>query len=124
MSCLIVSVERASGGEENGQARLYVHMTVSIITLSVYWSVSGEKGLKELIEEGTPVEILEGDGDNNLVFRVKRNLNLTLQKLFDKSHVKNIFIMKNSDCQPRVTNTKKVLETLIPNLAEFLKNRP
>ena len=55
-----------------------------------------------------PVEILEGDGDNNLVARVKRNLNLTLQKRFDKNHVKNIFIMKNSDGQPRVTNTKRV----------------
>ncbi|KAH3816138.1 hypothetical protein DPMN_117647 [Dreissena polymorpha] len=94
------------------------------ILVTIYWSVSGEKGLKELIEEGTPVEILEGDGDNNLVIRVKKNLNLTLQKHFDKNHVKNIFIMKNSDCQPRVTNTKRVLKTLIPNLEEFCKNRP
>ena len=108
MSCLIVSVERASGGEETEQARLYVHMTVHNHSGSLMESVSGEKGIKELFEEGTPVEILEGDGDNNLVARVKSNLNLTLQKRFDKNHVKNIFIMKNSDGQPRVTNTKRV----------------
>ena len=65
MSCLIVSVERASGGEETEQARLYVHMTVHNHSGSLMESVSGEKGIKELIEEGTPVEILEGDGDNN-----------------------------------------------------------
>ncbi|KAH3821722.1 hypothetical protein DPMN_123489, partial [Dreissena polymorpha] len=52
-------------------------------------NVSGEKGLKELIEEGKPVEILEGDGYNNIEIPVKRNINLTLQKRFDKNHVKN-----------------------------------
>ncbi|KAH3853511.1 hypothetical protein DPMN_096036 [Dreissena polymorpha] len=49
MSCLILSVER--GGEETQQARFYQYFTVSTITLSSYWSVSGEKGLKELIED-------------------------------------------------------------------------
>ncbi|KAH3897737.1 hypothetical protein DPMN_021932 [Dreissena polymorpha] len=69
-------------------------------------SVSGEKGLKELIEEGKPVEIVEGDGYNNIEIRVKRNINLTLQKHFDENYVKNIFIMKNSDCQPRRSSAK------------------
>ncbi|XP_053385649.1 uncharacterized protein LOC128545990 [Mercenaria mercenaria] len=54
-------------------------------------SVSGEKGVKELLEEGTPIEYLEGDGDNTLIARLKSNLNLTMKKRFDRNHVvKNI----------------------------------
>ena len=50
-------------------------------------SVSGEQ---ELIEQGTPVEYLECDGDNTLIARIKGNLNLTLKKRFDKNHPKNV----------------------------------
>ncbi|XP_053404164.1 uncharacterized protein LOC123554354 isoform X1 [Mercenaria mercenaria] len=54
-------------------------------------SVSGEKRVKELLEEGTPIEYLEGDGDNTLIARLKSNLNLTMKKRFDRNHVvKNI----------------------------------
>ena len=54
-------------------------------------SVSGEKGVKELAAEGTPVEYLEGDGDNTLVARLKTNSNIDMKKRFDKNHiVKNI----------------------------------
>ena len=54
-------------------------------------SVSGEKGIKELLAEGTPVEYLEGDGDNTLIARLKSNMNLNMKKRFDKNHaVKNI----------------------------------
>ena len=54
-------------------------------------SVSGTQGIKELIEEGTPVEYLEGDGDNTLVTRLKSELNLDMKKRFDRNHVvKNV----------------------------------
>ena len=40
-------------------------------------SVSGEKGVKELAVEGTPVEYLEGDGDNTLIARLRQTQILT-----------------------------------------------
>jgi hypothetical protein len=49
------------------------------------------QGIKELIEEGTPVEYLEGDGDNTLIARLKTEMGLSLKKRFDRNHVvKNI----------------------------------
>ena len=54
-------------------------------------SISGEQGIKELIDEGTPIEYVEGDGDNTLIARVRNNMNINLKKRFDKNHVvKNI----------------------------------
>lgn len=54
-------------------------------------SVSGVQDIKELIDSGTPVDILEGDGDNTMIFRIKSDLGITLKKRFDKNHVfKNI----------------------------------
>ena len=38
-------------------------------------SVSGEKEVLELNNEGTPVEYLEGDGDTTLLARLKNNQN-------------------------------------------------
>ena len=35
----------------------------------------------------------------------------------------NTFTVKNSEGQPRVTNTKRVLETVIPKLVEFFKSQ-
>ncbi|KAH3826995.1 hypothetical protein DPMN_128923 [Dreissena polymorpha] len=63
MLCLIVSVEPTSGGEKTGNVRMVAHMTVSAINRMTE-SVSGENGLKELIAEGRPVEILVDDRDN------------------------------------------------------------
>jgi len=34
-------------------------------------SASGEKEIHELIKEGTPVQVIEGDGDNTLIARLK-----------------------------------------------------
>lgn len=54
-------------------------------------SSTGLKGVKELIDEGTPVEYIEGDGDNTLIARLRSELNLEMKKRFDKNHVvKNI----------------------------------
>lgn len=35
----------------------------------------------------------------------------------------NTFIMKNCDGQPRVTSAKRILESVIPKLVEFFKNK-
>lgn len=54
-------------------------------------SSTGLKGVKELIDEGTPVEYIEGDGDNTLIARLRSELNLEMKKRFDKNNVvKNI----------------------------------
>lgn len=54
-------------------------------------SVSGEKGVVELGNEGTPVEYLEGDGDTTLIARLRNNLNIEMKKRFDRNHVvKNV----------------------------------
>lgn len=54
-------------------------------------SACGELGVKQLYSEGTPVEIIEGDGDNTLIARLKKNLQLDIKKKYDKNHViKNI----------------------------------
>ncbi|KAK3083329.1 hypothetical protein FSP39_019577 [Pinctada imbricata] len=50
-------------------------------------SVSGVRGIKELGEFGTPVEILEGDGDNTMISRIKTDLGLTMKKRLDRNHV-------------------------------------
>lgn len=54
-------------------------------------SASGVSGVKELNESGTPVEILEGDGDNTLISRLKSELGINMKKRLYKNHiVKNI----------------------------------
>lgn len=52
---------------------------------------SGVQGIRELAEEGTPVEILVEDGDTTMLVHVKLDLNLSLKKRYDRNHVlKNI----------------------------------
>ena len=54
-------------------------------------SVSGEKGVVQLADEGTPVEYLEGDGDNTLIARLRNNRNIHMKKRYDRNHVvKNV----------------------------------
>jgi len=45
-----------------------------------------------------------------------------LKMIFERDGLKNIFIMNNSDGQPRVTNAKRLLETLIPTCQSSSKN--
>ena len=52
---------------------------------------SGMQGIRELLDEVTPIEYIEGDGDNTLLARLKAELDITLKKRFDKNHVvKNV----------------------------------
>lgn len=54
-------------------------------------SASGVSGEKELNENGTPVEILEGDEDNTMISSLRSELGINMKKCLDKNHVvKNI----------------------------------
>lgn len=54
-------------------------------------SATGLKGVKELINEGTPVEYIEGAEENTLIVRLESRLNFETKKRFNKNHVvKNI----------------------------------
>jgi hypothetical protein len=51
---------------------------------------SGIQGVKELAKEGTPVDIIEGDGDCTLMSRLNKQ-GIHLKKKYDKNHmIKNI----------------------------------
>lgn len=54
-------------------------------------SEAGMLAVQQLKNQGTPVEIIEGDGDNTLISRLKSQLGITVKKKLDKNHcVKNI----------------------------------
>lgn len=38
------------------------------------------QAIKDMIQQGTPVGIIEGDGDNTLVARLERSMGLTVKK--------------------------------------------
>lgn len=63
-------------------------------------STSGVTGVKEFLEEGTPIEYVEGDGDNTLISRLRSDLNINMKKRFDKNHVvknigKSLYALRN-----------------------------
>lgn len=54
-------------------------------------SEAGLKAIKDMIQEGTPVDVIEGDGDNTLVARIHKSLGVTVKKKIDRNHcIKNI----------------------------------
>lgn len=60
---------------------------------------SGVQGIKELSDEGTPEEVLEGDGDTTMLAHIKTDLNRTLKKPYDRNHIvknigKNLYAVK------------------------------
>lgn len=51
----------------------------------------GVLGVKELNKSGIFVEILEGDGDNIMILRLKNEFGINMKKCFDKNYVvKNV----------------------------------
>lgn len=51
----------------------------------------GLQAVKEMTVQGTPVQILDGDGDNSLIARAKNQLGISLTKNLDINHpVKNL----------------------------------
>lgn len=77
-------------------------------------SASGVSGVKELNESGTPVEILERDGDNTMISRLKSELGINMKKRLDKNHVvknigKQLYCLYN---EKRVKISEKVINHL------------
>jgi hypothetical protein len=75
---------------------------------------SGVQGIKELSEEGTPVEVLDGDGDTTMLAHIKSDLNMTLKKRYDRNHIvknigKNLYALK------------KISKTVIQHLQKCIK---
>lgn len=53
-------------------------------------SASGVSGVKKLNESGTPVEILEEDGDNTMISRLKSELGINMKKPLIKTMLSRI----------------------------------
>lgn len=89
-------VAPVSGGRETAQVKKSENKCVHNHTGSARLMesvsvVSGVQGIKELIDSGTPVDILKGDGDNTMISKIKSDLGTTMKKRLDKNHViKNI----------------------------------
>ena len=49
-------------------------------------SVAGVQGIQHMSKDGT-VEILEGDGDNTLIAKLRNDLGINMKKRLDKNHV-------------------------------------
>lgn len=82
-------------------------------------STSGVQGVKELQHENTPVEYLEGDGDNTLIARLKTDLNINMKKRFDRNHIvknvgKSLYSLKNE-------KGVKLSKTVICHIEKCLK---
>ena len=76
--------------------------------------VAGVKGVKELSDDGTPVEILEGDGDNTLIAKLKSDLGINMKKRLDKNHViknigKSLYALHHEKGVNRVKLSKAVI---------------
>lgn len=79
-------------------------------------STSRVLGVKELNESGTPVEYLEGDGDNTLIARLKSDLNISMKKRFDRNH-----IVKNIGKSMFALQERKLSKSLIMHIQKCLK---
>ncbi|XP_033763432.1 uncharacterized protein LOC117344711 [Pecten maximus] len=54
-------------------------------------SAAGVQGIQQMSKDGTPVEVLEGDGDNTLIAKLRSDHGINMKKCLDKNHViKNI----------------------------------
>ncbi|CAC5404978.1 unnamed protein product [Mytilus coruscus] len=83
-------------------------------------SQAGMQAVKELLEQGTPVKTIEGDGDNTLIARLKSELNLTVTKKFDKTHtIKNI-VSRLYELQKNNKNLK-ISSLVIRHLTKSIK---
>lgn len=83
--------QRNSPGQEIRKHKCVHNHTGSARLMESVSVVSGMQGIKELIDSGTPVDILKGDGDNTMISKIKSDLGTTMKKRLDKNHViKNI----------------------------------
>lgn len=82
-------------------------------------SEAGLLALKEMSSQGTPVEIIEGDGDNTLIARLKSQCGLSVVKRLDKNHcVKNI---TKTLYELRNSKVVKISNQIIQHLSKCIK---
>lgn len=60
-------------------------------------ATGGLKGVRELFDKGTPIEYLEGDGNNTLIARIKNELNISMKKRFDNNHAVKMLLEHYSE---------------------------
>lgn len=44
------------------------------------------KAIKEMISQKTPVEVIEGDGDNTVISRIENEMGVKIKKKLDHNH--------------------------------------
>ena len=64
-------------------------------------STAGIQALKEMISQKTPVEVIEGDGDNTVISRIENEMGVKIKKKLDHNHcvkniVKRLYDLRNS----------------------------
>lgn len=62
---------------------------------------SGIQAIKEMMLQKTPVEVIEGDGDNTVISRIENELGVRIKKKLDRNHcvkniVKHLYDLRNS----------------------------
>lgn len=111
--------QRNSPGQEIRKHKCVHNHTGSARLMESVSIVSGVQGIKELIDSGTPVDILKGDGDNTMISKIKSDLGTTMKKRLDKNHViknigKRLYALHG-------TKGVKLSKTVIVHLKKFIK---
>lgn len=62
---------------------------------------SGIQAIKETMLQKTPVEVIEGNGDNTVISRIENELGVRIKKKKDRNHcvkniVKHLYDLRNS----------------------------
>lgn len=82
-------------------------------------ATAGIQAIKEMISEDTPVEVVEGDGDNTVISRIQTELGVKLKKKLDRNHcvkniVKHLYELRNS-------KDAKISNQVIQHLSKCIK---
>ncbi|XP_076088707.1 uncharacterized protein LOC143059102 isoform X2 [Mytilus galloprovincialis] len=83
-------------------------------------SQAGLEAVREMMEQGTPIKTIEGDGDNTLMARIRSELGVNIKKKLDKNHsVKNI-VKKLYDLQKNQKDLK-LTNHVVKHLSKTIK---
>jgi hypothetical protein len=82
-------------------------------------SEAGLQAITEMADQGTPIDIIEGDGDNTVIARLKSQCGKSIVKRLDKNHcvkniVKTLYELRNS-------KTVKITNQVIQHLSKCIK---
>ena len=81
---------------------------------------AGVTGIKDLQNAGTPIEIIEGDGDYTTIARVRNELGISLKKKFDRNHiVKNFYKVTLCIIKRKASKTKQICNHAYSKMSEI-----